>query len=105
MMKLKDYEPHWFAVPGHRGQGLTFKCPLHLNCHFMIGFRNPLDGGEPYVFKRVDGTDCPLWVRQGEDFETLTLTPSIDAIDDYNTIEQKTHWHGFIINGEIITIQ
>lgn len=103
-MKLIDYEPNWYEDTGHKGQGLTFRCPLHDHCYFVLTFRNPIDGGEPHVFKRVDGTDCPLWQREGDRFDNLTLSPSIDAIDDYNTVEQKTHWHGFIINGEIITI-
>lgn len=36
-----------------------------------------------------------IWNLQGqEDFETLTLTPSIDA-------SASGHWHGYIRNGQI----
>ena len=35
-----------------------------------------------------------LWKRTGENFETLTLTPSVDA-------SAEGHWHGFITNGNI----
>lgn len=34
------------------------------------------------------------WGRTGDDFETLSITPSIDA-------SAAKHWHGFITNGEI----
>ena len=36
------------------------------------------------------------WDRQGDTFETLTLSPSIWA-------EPPMHWHGFIRSGEIET--
>jgi hypothetical protein len=34
------------------------------------------------------------WKRSGEAFETLSLSPSIDA-------SNAGHWHGFIKNGEV----
>ncbi len=34
------------------------------------------------------------WTRTGDDFATMTCTPSIDA-------SASGHWHGFITNGEI----
>ncbi len=36
------------------------------------------------------------WQRTGDTFETLTLTPSVDAAS-----HGVGHWHGFITNGEI----
>ncbi len=35
-----------------------------------------------------------LWQRTGETFETLTLSPSVDA-------SRAGCWHGFITNGEV----
>jgi hypothetical protein len=35
-----------------------------------------------------------LWQRAGDTFDTLTLSPSIDA-------SKHGHWHGFIQGGEI----
>jgi hypothetical protein len=35
------------------------------------------------------------WTIQGTDFETMTVTPSIDA-------SGAGHWHGFIRSGEIV---
>lgn len=44
------------------------------------------------------------WNRFEETFETLSITPSIDATKDDNgnalPIERQ-HWQGFITNGEI----
>ncbi len=38
-----------------------------------------------------------VWKRgSGDTFETLTLTPSIDA-----NVDIAGHWHGFITNGEV----
>lgn len=34
------------------------------------------------------------WQRSGDNFDNLTLTPSIDA-------SRSGHWHGFVTNGEI----
>jgi hypothetical protein len=36
------------------------------------------------------------WVISGRDFETMTVTPSLDA-------SASGHWHGFITAGNIIT--
>lgn len=33
-----------------------------------------------------------LWTRRGETFETLTLSPSVDA-------SRAGHWHGFVSGG------
>lgn len=67
--------------------GVTFECPTHRDtfCRLGVMFANPVDGGAV----------CPArhhWQRTGETFETLTLTPSINAVD---------HWHGHINNGEV----
>jgi hypothetical protein len=37
--------------------------------------------------------DC-AWNISTKDFETVTVTPSIDA-------SKSGNWHGFIVNGEI----
>lgn len=48
----------------------------------------PIDGGAP-----IDATQH-VWKRQGDTFETLTLTPSIQRMDG-------CRWHGHVTNGEI----
>jgi hypothetical protein len=39
-----------------------------------------------------------MWTRTGEDFETLTLTPSIHS----DPAKGGCGWHGFITNGEVL---
>jgi len=106
-MKLTGLDPRWLEVDGRR-VGLTFLCPHcgqkdeRLTCFF-----------EPTTFKqqvilmlpitgrgygdRIDWVPSKpdfAWSKSGDDFETLTVVPSIDA-------SAAKHWHGFITNGEI----
>lgn len=93
-MKLVDLDPGWWTTTeGRTGMGLSFRCPCKPDCGQYLGvwFANPLDGGAP----AEAGIDPkPRWQRTGAMFETLTLTPSIDA-------SNSGHWHGFITDGEI----
>jgi hypothetical protein len=101
-MKLTDLNPRWV---GHGGEGVTsqgqpvprreavaiaFDCPCgSAECgRVCIELANPLDGRPP---TRTDGH---TWKREGETFETLSLTPSIQRLDN-------CRWHGFITNGEV----
>lgn len=71
--------------------GVSFCCPHCKTTYLGVWFMNPLDGGLPAA------PDCePLsrWQRTGDTFDTLSLTPSVDA-------SQDGHWHGWIIHGEI----
>ncbi len=105
-MKLTDLNPRWVGAGGpgiynpdmtpakeRHGVGILFDCPCrnHLDPHpdCDILFENPLDGGPP-----VEGGG-PKWKREGDTFETLTLTPSILR-------SGACKWHGFIRNGEIV---
>ena len=95
-MKLTDLKPKWIVFEGRVGMGVTFDCPCP-RCSAAVDpcvprrlyahFTPTLDGGPPEQ-------DLLVWQRTGGTFETLTLTPSIDASRD-------GHWHGFITNGEI----
>ncbi|MGA2412069.1 MAG: DUF6527 family protein [Candidatus Binataceae bacterium] len=94
-MKLIELDPRWTASsPDRSGVGMTFDCPFHhdgheplrVGCRIGVRFKNPVDGGAPYH-------EGPLWERQGDTFETLTLKPSIAATGC---------WHGFITNGEVV---
>lgn len=92
-MRLTDLHPTFAAETGRHGQGIIFDCPNNIgeeSSRIMIPFKQPLDGGAPFVDRTV------LWDRTGEDFETLTLAPSIQF-----TMPNVTAWHGFIKNGEI----
>jgi hypothetical protein len=51
------------------------------------------------------------WLRTGDTFDTLTLSPSIHVLsvsrwdkdnpDDRSKWVAETHWHGWIVNGEV----
>lgn len=99
-MKLTDLDPRWACdadiviggvarhYEGRQGMAVSFECPHCRECRLAVWFANPIDGLPP----TDDATK--LWQRTGETFETLTLTPSIDASKD-------GHWHGFITGGDI----
>lgn len=78
------------SVPERKGVGVSFDCPCGCKDRAYIPFKNPLDGGPPH------DTNHPTWDRTGEDFETLTLKPSIQRVGGCK-------WHGFITNGEAHT--
>lgn len=111
-MKLIDLDPRWamdadIVIGGivrhyedRHGMAVTFECPhcvlreqqtgnKHV-CRLGVWFANPIDGLPPTDDKDVSH----LWQRTGETFDTLTLSPSIDASSD-------GHWHRFIVNGVV----
>lgn len=103
-MKLTDLDPRWAAdgdiviggisqhFESRHGMAVSFQCPCCAGTEratrLAVWFANPVDGLPP--------TDdaSHLWQRQGESFDNLTLSPSVDA-------SQYGHWHGFISAGEI----
>lgn len=114
-MKLTDLEPRWFDVPGVGGaiDGVSFRCP----CARCVA--NPRDQvrlgvqftpiGEDRVVAAMSQKekmrhvhelrtfDVPpgiIWRRTGDTFQTLTLSPSVDA-------SRSGHWHGHVTAGEI----
>lgn len=117
-MKLTDLQPRWFDVPGVGGavDGVTFLCPCApCRAAFAAGgspvrigvqFANPI-GTDPkplmtfqekhrhvHDMRTFDVPPGFLWQREGETFETLTLSPSVDA-------SAAGHWHGWVRNGEV----
>lgn len=87
--------------------GLSFDCPCcrgtERATRLAVFFANPVDGGPPADdaadpgWNEVDGHlrhAHPRWTRSGDTFETMTLSPSIDA-------SAHGHWHGFISEGSI----
>jgi hypothetical protein len=118
-MKLTDLDPHWVLISrwdtpdgvqhftnGDRslrhGGGISFMCPVHTKLctecgqhhpgshRIVVWFENPVDGLPP------EFTATHRWTRTGETFETLSLTPSVNA-----QVADPTCWHGFITNGEL----
>jgi len=100
-MRFTELEPRWGVdadiviggvnqhFEGRLGMGVTFLCPHCKATRLAVFFANPIDGLPP----TDDATH--LWQRTGEDFETLTLSPSIDA-------SAHGHFHGFITNGAVL---
>ena len=113
-MRLADLRPRWLSV-GSRRTGLVFQCP-HCQNQWLTVFFEPTawakSDGEYYATETqvgqvraalgngVEGCDFVgvrddiAWGHTGDTFETLTITPSIDA-------SASGHWHGFISNGMI----
>jgi len=99
---LVDLNPRWVgaggegiydrdgnAVPERHGVGIAFDCPCGCGLRGYVDFENPLDGGPPKV---IPGHPC--WKREGETFETLTLSPSILRKEP-----RGCGWHGFLRDG------
>lgn len=56
-----------------------------------LTFRNPIGGGAPFI--RDVKAAGPYWTREGETFQTITLSPSI---------LKHGHWHGYIRAGKVV---
>ena len=105
-MKLTDLNPQFLGAggdgisnadgspaPERHGIGVMLECPCGApDSPLFVPFANPLDGGPQHGPQG--------WKRTGDTFETLTLTPSI--LRTGSLCECK--WHGYITNGEIITV-
>ncbi len=108
-MMLVDLKPRWVgaggegisdgqgnSVPSRDGVGVSFDCPCGCKDRVYVGFVNPLDGGEAHKSK-----DQPVWTREGDTFEELTLTPSIRRVPVEGF---PCNWHGFVTDGGIRTV-
>lgn len=97
-MRLADRDPKFSTCYGVRCY-IHFCCPCSESCEHMIGvpFDPPLDGQPlPPELK------ASAWRRpSGDDFETITLEPSIWL----HATEHDGHpgWHGFLRNGNLET--
>jgi hypothetical protein len=108
---LTDLDPRWVShggegvnrrkadgglepVPRRDGIGLSFECPCSTAgapCQrVFVALSNPLDGGQPVI-----SPGQPTWERRGDDFASLTLSPSIQRIGGCG-------WHGWVRDGEVI---
>jgi len=98
-VRLTELEPRWFTF-GHVADGvifrfgLTFLCPHCLTQRLGVEFDPPIDPDNLLGKGMLWPSERKVWQREGDTFETLTLTPSIDA-------SKLGHWHGWIKNGEI----
>lgn len=97
-MKLTELDPLWVTEEGTEKAGLLCRCPCggleKNNCdedrRLYLPFANPIGPGP--VTARERG-----WHREGESFETLTLTPSIRRLEG-------CQWHGLLTAGVFLTV-
>ena len=104
-MKLTDLNPEFFDAGGpgirrldgspvehRRGVGMIFDCPCgQCGVRAAVEFDVAADG-------RPWKADAPRWKRTGDDFGSMTLSPSILRSKD----KGGCGWHGWIRNGEVI---
>jgi hypothetical protein len=108
-MRLSELEPRWvadFNAPSDAKQGVSFLCPHCRQIRLAIFFDVPVCSNNPVDITALHRLQADhgyladhhigriLWHREGDSFETLTLTPSVDT-------SHFGHWHGFITNGAI----
>ncbi len=101
-MKLTDLQPRWLNE-----HMFVFRCPhcrtKWLSCKSVaMGNREQIDVLRAALlyptgphYGAVTTKNETAWNISGRDFETMTVTPSIDA-------SPSGCWHGFIKNGEIV---
>ena len=97
-MRLSDLRPKWVQPDAVRVSvpiyvGVSFDCPCCGDQRLSVRFRQPIDPNNMLADTGWRARE-PAWERAGEDFDSLTLLPSID-------FSLGGHWHGHIINGEI----
>jgi hypothetical protein len=99
-MKLTDLNPRWTGIGGGSGiiTGVTFDCPHCRTQRLGVTFKNAIDPNGWLAKGVTRHHDKNEWDREGETFETLTLTPSVDT----SRADFEGHWHGYIRNGEIV---
>ena len=94
-MRLADLDPRWYSADNNPDiVGVTFDCP-HCFAKQRLGV---------LFVEEIDRDGLPndvhwsksekKWHREGDTFETLTLSPSIDC-------SHFGHWHGHITKGEV----
>lgn len=90
---LAELSPVWVTEENTEKSGFICHCPCG-GCDedrlLYLPFSNPIGPGP--VSSRERG-----WKREGESFETLTLTPSIRRLEG-------CCWHGLLKNGLFTTV-
>jgi hypothetical protein len=104
-MKLIELNPQWFTFNEQR-IGFIFKCPCCPNGPTYLTCKNRvLEITQQWDIIENQFPDIDLselvpakvefsWKILSNDFNTLSVTPSIDA-------SSSGHWHGYITNGEV----
>jgi len=95
-MKLTELNPRWYAFDSDGPRvGLTFDCPHCRTQRLGVAFHHRgREAMEDSVIHAKSPSTKHIWsIESAEDFNVLTLSPSVDA-------SETGHWHGFIVNGE-----
>jgi hypothetical protein len=78
--RLVDCNPNWAEFHGVTCY-VSFDCPEgHVGCRHMIPFYPALDGSMPTM-------QGARWERSGDDFATLSLSPSIKRTPSYESYD------------------
>lgn len=85
--KLVDCNPSFITYDGrddHAPDALFFDCPEgHEGCRYHVPFSPAMDGA-PRPVQQANGA---CWDRTGDTFETLSLSPSIRGVPQYESRE------------------
>jgi hypothetical protein len=90
MQALIELNPEWIGLTRtSSGEGMTLVCPTCGPRHCLaVYFSNPLDGKESAPWQGMK------WEREGDTFDTLTISPSINY----------PCFHGWIEDGKVFHI-
>jgi hypothetical protein len=99
-VKLTDLDPRWL----YKNKVFAFRCP-HCRTVWLTCKRVPMSSeqqwqiidkafGENFSHTVVGSKPQVAWKFSNLDFETMTVSPSLDA-------SASGHWHGFIRQGQI----
>lgn len=99
-LRLSELDPRWIVLEdGGPRVGLTFECPHCHDIRLAVLFHESGKAAleDPYIrAHHPNDPDLFIWDLCGqEDFETLSLFPSVDA-------SRSGHWHGFITDGNVV---
>jgi Family of unknown function (DUF6527) len=95
-MRLLELTPKWYTLAGDGPRvGISFECPHCRATRLAIVFHHK---GKEAIEDAVIHAESPstdhIWTIEGNDFDDITFSPSIDA-------SASGHWHGFIRNGVV----
>lgn len=93
-MRLIELDPKWqLTDDSGKRLALSFDCPHCREVKLRVVFHHLGNEATDDRFIHAHEDAKFIWTESGDDFDKVTITPSIDA-------SHAGHWHGFITNGE-----